>query len=162
MVTRIFIFPLNHIFPFPSTFFSFLVFLLYSIFKYNLTGQTKWFFSTKGCCYFNSFETLFSSVQFFPTCPSTLLQHCHYHNCNSITEPMYRQCMLTDLMVLTIKKTKVSLPTHPFLLFAPFTVQMSAFIVCKMTVKPMIMVWCASFGWQCLYNDFSNTLTSQH
>lgn len=133
MVTHIFIFPLNHIFPFPATFFSFLVFLLYSIFKYNLTGQTKWFFSTKGCCYFNSFETLFSSVQFFPTCPSTLSQHCHYHNCNSITEPMYRQCMLTDLMVLTIKKDK-GFPTHP-----PFST------VCS--------IYCPNVSIHCLQND---------
>lgn len=131
-----------------STHFSFPNFsVLQYILKYILSKHRQhrqfffFFFTAKGRCYFNN--------QFFPTCPNTLSQHCHYHNCSSTSEPMYRQCILTDLMVLTTKTTKVSPPTHPF------AVQMSVFIVCKMTVEPMIMVWRISFEWQCLHNDFS-------
>lgn len=104
--THVFMLYPNWVFLFSATLYSFSsgFAALCCILKDIFSGQRRCFFTTKGHCYFNN--------QFFPMCPNTLSQHCHYHKWSSISGPVYRQCMLKDFMVLTTKNTKISLPTH--------------------------------------------------
>lgn len=114
---------------------SSLVLLLYVVLFFLGKWHVRGFFTTKGHCYFN--------YQLFPVCPNTLSQHCHYQNSNSISGPTYRQYILTDLMVLTSKKSKVSPPTHLFCYLFHLVSKCQHLLSAKWLLNQWL--WCGTF-----------------
>lgn len=116
---------------------SSLVLLLYAVQVFFFQESDMWgfFFTTKGHCYFN--------YQLFPVCPNTLSQLCHYQNCSSISGATYRQYILTDLMVLTSKKSKVSPPTHLFCYLFHLVSKCQHLLSAKWLLNQWL--WCGAF-----------------